>query len=102
VLSVGEQKSVAELQHQDPDRAAAARSPRPRRGTPWALVVLMAVSVLAVIVGAVLPGLGTATAVALGWLLLRYLPGSADPPDATSGPPDAGRGMTPASRREEP
>jgi hypothetical protein len=45
-----------------------------------AFVVLMWISVLFVILGADLPGLGMAAAVGVGWLLLRFLPGLADVP----------------------
>jgi hypothetical protein len=55
-----------------------------------AFVVLMWVSVLAVIVGASLPALGMAAAVGIGWLLLRYLPGLADTPEAASDAPRDG------------
>lgn len=78
MLSVGEQKSVAELERQDTLSARGTRPPRSRRKTPLAFVVLMWVSVVAVIVGANLPGLGMAAAVGLGWLLLRFLPGLED------------------------
>jgi hypothetical protein len=44
--------------------------------------------VVAVIVGANLPGLGMAAAVGLGWLLLCYLPGLEDTTEAVSGASD--------------
>ena len=55
-----------------------------------AFVVLMWVSVLTVIVGANLPGLGMAAAVGLGWLLSRYLPGLGDTSEAVSDASDEG------------
>jgi hypothetical protein len=49
-----------------------------------AFVVLWWVSVSTVIVGAVLPGMGMAAAVGLGWLLWRYLPELGDLVEAAS------------------
>ena len=69
---------------------AVTRTPRCRRKTPLAFVVLWWVSVLAMIAGANLPGLGTAAAVGLGWLLMRFLPGLADTSEAASEAPGAG------------
>jgi hypothetical protein len=73
VLSVDEQKAFAEFerQHTNP-------SPRFPRRTPPAFVVLWWIALLTVLVGAVLPGLGMAVAVGLGWLLWRYLPALGD------------------------
>jgi uncharacterized membrane protein len=47
-------------------------------------VVLWWISVLTVIVGAILPGMGMAVAVGLGWLLWRYVPTLADMLEAAS------------------
>ena len=86
MLSVKEQQSVAVRRRPDLDPVAIARSPRPRRRTPLAFVVLLWICVLSVIVGAELPGLGMAAAVGVGWLLLRFLPGLAEAPAAAAGP----------------
>jgi hypothetical protein len=70
----------------------------PNEKTPVAFVVLWWISVLTVIAGAVLPGMGMAAAVGLGWLLWRYLPTSADMLQAESEVVDDGDN---ASRAEE-
>jgi hypothetical protein len=67
-----------------------------------AFVVLMWVSVLSVIVGADLPGLGMAAAVGVGWLLLRFLPGLADVPEVPSDPPCGALGHDERSGRSAP
>ena len=67
-----------------------------------AFVVLWWVSVLAVIVGANLPGLGMAAAVGLGWLLWRFLPGLGDMSEAASDAPDDGDGRDQRSGRGGP
>jgi len=63
-----------------------------------ALVVLWWISVLTVIAGAILPGLGMAAAVGLGWLLWRYQPTLGDMLQAASDVADDGDN---ASRAEE-
>jgi len=63
-----------------------------------AFVVLWWISVLTVIAGAILPGMGMAAAVGLGWLLWRYLPTLADMLQAASEVVDDGDN---ASRAEE-
>ena len=90
MLSAVEQKAVAERQPRHRDHVGITRSPHARRKAPLAFVVLWWVSVLSVIVGAKLPGLGMAAAVGLGWLLLRFLPGVADASEAASDAPGAG------------
>jgi hypothetical protein len=74
VLCADEQKALEELERNHTEQVGASRSPRFSRNTPLAFIVLWWIAVLTVIVGAVRPGLGMAVAVALGWLLWRYLP----------------------------
>ena len=102
MLSVDEQKAVAELQPQHTDHVGTTRSPRARRKAPLAFVVLWWVSVLSVIVGANLPGLGMAAAVGLGWLLWRYLPGMGDMSEAVSDAPGDGDDRDQRSGRGSP
>ena len=98
MLSADEQKTFDELQRPDTEHVGAIRSPRSQRKTPLALVVLWWMSVLTVIAGAILPGLGMAAAVGLGWLLWRYLPTLGDMLQAASDVADDGDN---ASRAEE-
>jgi hypothetical protein len=94
VLSDVEQKAASERKPRRADHVESTPTPRARRKAPLAFVVLWWVSVLAVIVGAKLPGLGMAAAVGLGWLLWRYLPGMGDMPHAASDAPDDGDDAT--------
>jgi hypothetical protein len=80
VLSADEHKAFAELRRNTEQVGAA----RPSRKTPLGFVVLWGISVLTVIVGATLPGIGMAVAVGLGWLLWRYVPTLADMLEAAS------------------
>ena len=98
MLSADEQKTFDVLQRPDTELVGAIRSPRSRRKTPLAFVVLWWISVLTVIAGAILPGMGMAAAVGLGWLLWRYLPTSGDMSQAASDAADDGDD---ASRAEE-
>ena len=82
VLGLDEHKAAAE--RQDRRREQATRSARARRKSPAAFVVLWWLSVLTMIVGAILPGLAMATAVAVGWLLWRFLPELGDMVEAAS------------------
>jgi hypothetical protein len=84
VLSADEQKAFDELQRHHTEQVGRSRSPRSQRKTPLAFVVLWWVSVFTVIFGAVLPGMGLAAAVGLGWLLWRYLPELGDMLEAAS------------------
>lgn len=102
MLSAVEQKAVAERQPHHGDHVGITRSPRARRKAPLAFVVLWWVSVLSVIVGAKLPGLGMAAAVGLGWLLWRYLPGIGDMSEAASDAPDDGDDRDQRSDRGTP
>jgi hypothetical protein len=90
VLSADEQNAFDEIRRHHTEHAGAPRSPRSQRKTPLALVVLWWVSVLTVIVGAILPGMGMAAAVGLGWLLWRYLPELGDMLEAASDMADDG------------
>jgi hypothetical protein len=89
VLSADEQKAFDELRRHT-ERVGSARPPRSGRKTPLAFVVLWWVSVLTVIVGAILPGMGMAAAVGLGWLLWRYVPELGDMLEAASDVADDG------------
>jgi hypothetical protein len=71
VISADEQKPFDELQRSHTEQVGAIRSPRSQRKTPVVFVVLWWISLLTVIAGAILPGLGMAAAVGLGWLLWR-------------------------------
>jgi hypothetical protein len=84
VLSADEQNAFDEIQRHNTAHMGAPRSPRSQRETPLAFVVLWWVSVLTVIVGAILPGMGMAAAVGLGWLVWRYLPELGDTLEAAS------------------
>jgi hypothetical protein len=74
VLSADEQRAFEEIQRHDTGQVGTTRSTHSQRRTPLAFVVLWWISVLTVIVGAILPGMGMAAAVGLGWLLWRYVP----------------------------
>jgi hypothetical protein len=102
VLRADEQKAFAELQPHHRDHVGTTRSPRARRKAPLAFVVLWWVSVLTVIVGAILPGLGMAAAVGLGWLLWRYVPGLGDLSEAASDAPGDGDDRDQRSGRGSP
>ena len=73
MLRADEQKAFDELRRHT-EHVGSARPPRSGRKTPLVFVVLWWISVLTVIAGAILPGMGMAAAVGLGWLLWRYLP----------------------------
>jgi hypothetical protein len=81
VLSIQDQQ-VVDDRPPLADGGAPARRGRARPRTPTAFVVVLFISVLAVIGGAVWPGLGMAVAVALGWSIWRYVPSVADLADA--------------------
>lgn len=86
MLANDEQDLFNAMHRYQADRMAA-RSQRDERRTPMAFVVLAWVSAVAVIFGAILPGLAMAAAVGLGWLMWRYAsPRAADSLD-TEGPP---------------
>jgi hypothetical protein len=95
VLSTDEQKAVGELRRH-PEHLGSARPPRSGRKTPLAFVVLWWISVLTVIAGAILPGMGMAAAVGLGWLLWRYLPTSEGMSEAAPGVADDGDDRDPS------
>ena len=80
MLCADEQKAFDELRRNTEQVSAT----RPPRKTPLGFVVLWWISVLTVIVGAILPGIGMAAAVGLGWLLWRYVPTLADMLEAAS------------------
>jgi hypothetical protein len=84
VLSADERKAFDELRRHHTEQGKATLSSRSQRQAPPAFVVLWWVSVLTVIVGAILPGMGMAAAVGLGWLLWRYLPELGDMVKAAS------------------
>jgi len=65
-----EQKGFGELRK----NTEQVEPSRPPRKTPFGFVVLWWISVLTVIVGAILPGIGMAAVVGLAWLLWRYAP----------------------------
>lgn len=90
MLSTDEQKAFYELQRHHTDQVKATRSPHSQRSTPLAFVVLWWVSVLTVIIGGILPGMGMAAAVAIGWLLWRYMPELGDMVEAASDLSDDG------------
>jgi hypothetical protein len=69
-----DEKAIEELGRHHTDRVGPGSSPRSPRKTPSAFVVLWWIAVFTVIFGAVRPGLGMGFAVALGWLLWRFLP----------------------------
>jgi hypothetical protein len=58
-------------------------------------VVLWWISMLTMIVGAILPGMGMAAAVGLGWLLWRYVPTLGDMLEAASEVNDDGDNRDP-------
>jgi hypothetical protein len=89
-FSADEQKAFVEMQRHYTGQAGTTRSPRSQRKTPLAFVVLWWASVLTVIVGAILPGMGMAAAVGLGWLLWRYVPDLGDMLEAASDMADDG------------
>jgi hypothetical protein len=76
-------------------RWGATRPPRARRKTPLSFVVLWWISMLTMIVGAILPGMGMAAAVGLGWLLWRYVPTLGDMLEAASEVTDDGDNRDP-------
>ena len=80
MLSADEQKGFGKLRRHTKHVGAT----RPPRKTPLGFVVLWWISALTVIVGAILPGMGMAVAVGLGWLLWRYVPTLADMLEAAS------------------
>jgi len=80
VLSADEHKAFDERRR----NTEQVGTTRPPRETPLGFVVLWWISVLTVIVGAILPGMGMAVAVGLGWLLWRYVPTLADMLEAAS------------------
>jgi hypothetical protein len=95
VLSADEEKTFDDLQRHHTEQVGATRSLRSQRKTPLAFVVLWWVSVLTVIVGAILPGLGMAAAVGLGWVLWRYMPELGDMLEAASDVADDGDNRDP-------
>jgi hypothetical protein len=99
VLSADEQTAFDELQRPHTEQVGATRSPRSRRRTPLAFVVLWWLSVLTVIVGGILPGMGMAAAVALGWLLGRHTPELGDMVEAASNVADDGDDRAPRPSR---
>jgi hypothetical protein len=90
VLSADEQRVFDQIQRHHAERVETTRSPHSQRKTPLAFVVLWWVSVLTVIVGAILPGMGMAAAVGFGWLIWRYLPELGDMLEAASDVADDG------------
>jgi uncharacterized membrane protein len=102
VLSADEQRVFDQIQRHHAERVGTTRSPHSQRKTPLAFVVLWWVSVLTVIVGAILPGLGMAAAVGLGWLLWRYVPGLGDLSEAASDAPGDGDDRDQRSGRGSP
>jgi hypothetical protein len=90
VLSADEQRVFDPIQRHRAERVGTTRSPHSPRKTPLAFVVLWWVSVLTVIVGAILPGMGMAAAVGFGWLIWRYLPELGDMLEAASDVDDDG------------
>ncbi len=90
MLSADEQRVVDQIERHNAERIGTTRSPHSQRKTPLAFVVLWWVSVLTVIVGAILPGMGMAAAVGLGWLIWRYLPELGDMLEAASDVDDDG------------
>jgi hypothetical protein len=90
VLSADEQRVFDQMQRHHAEQVGTTRSPRSQRKTPLAFVVLWWVSVLTVIVGEILPGMGMAAAVGFGWLIWRYLPELGDMLEAASDVADEG------------
>jgi hypothetical protein len=68
VLGIDEQENCDARQRRDTEQ----------RKIPLAFVVLAAISLVTIVIGAVRPGLGMAFAVGFGWLLWRYLPALGD------------------------
>ena len=90
MLNADEQRAFDEIRRHHTEYVGASRTPRSPRKTPLAFVVLWWVSVLTVIVGAILPGMGMAAAVGLAWLVWRYLPELGDMLEAASDVDDDG------------
>jgi hypothetical protein len=99
VLSTDEQKAFCEPQRHHADQVEATRAHHSQRKTPLAFVVLWWVGVLTVIIGGLLPGMGMAAAVGLGWLLWRYMPELGDMVQAASDVGDDGDNRDPHRSR---